>query len=84
VADLRRSLEELARLMVDHPDEVEVIEVPPEKARRDATLFELWTARDDLGQVIGRHGRTARALRTLLDARGALVDARYDLEICEE
>jgi predicted RNA-binding protein YlqC (UPF0109 family) len=77
---LRRSIEELVRLMVDHPDGVDVVEVP----QGDVTLFELWTERDDLGQVIGRQGRTARALRTLLDARAALVNARYDLEICEE
>lgn len=77
---LRPSIEALVRLMVDHPDGVDVVEVP----QGDVTLFELWTEPDDLGQVIGRQGRTARALRTLLDARAALVDARYELDICEE
>jgi uncharacterized protein len=77
---LRRDIEELVRLMVDHPDGVDVVEVPQD----DLTLYELWTEPDDLGQVIGRQGRTARALRTLLDARAALHDARYELDICEE
>lgn len=77
---LRREIEELVRLMVDHPEGVDVVEVPQD----DGTLFEVWTEPEDLGQVIGRQGRTARALRTLLDARAALVDTRYELEICEE
>ena len=80
VAQLRQSLGELVRLMVDHPDGVDVVEVP----QTEGTLFELWTEPDDLGQVIGRQGRTARALRTLLDARAALEDSRYELDICEE
>lgn len=84
MAPLRQGLEELVRLMVDHPDEVDVVEVPPGRVHEDATLFELWAAPRDLGQVIGRQGRTARALRTLLDARAALEDSRYELEICEE
>ncbi len=77
---LRHSIEQLLRLMVDNPDGVDVVEVP----QGDVTLFEVWTEPEDLGQVIGRQGRTARALRTLLDARAAIVNARYELEICEE
>ena len=80
MARLADSLAGLVRLMVDHPVEVDVIEVP----RQEGSLFEIWTAPGDLGQVIGRQGRTARALRPLLDARGALEDRRYDLDICDE
>jgi predicted RNA-binding protein YlqC (UPF0109 family) len=80
---LRADLERLVRLMVDEPDEVDVVEVPPADGE-EATLFELWAAPDDLGQVIGRQGRTVRALRTLLDARAALQDTASELEICEE
>lgn len=74
------ALEDLVRRMVDHPEEVEVYAVPD----GDTTVFELTVDPDDLGQVIGRQGRTARALRTLLDARGALDDDRYDLDILDD
>ena len=80
MAQLRQSLSELVRLMVDHPDGVDVVEVP----QAEGTLFELWTEPDDLGQVISHQGRTARALRTLLDTRAALENTRYELDICEE
>ncbi|MEM7051830.1 MAG: KH domain-containing protein [Acidobacteriota bacterium] len=78
--ELRESLAELVRLMVDYPDEVEVDQFMD----GDETVFELFVAQDDLGKVIGRKGRTARALRTLLDARGALEDRLYDLEIVDD
>lgn len=78
--ELEGQLTELVRLLVDQPDEVE-LEVLP--GRRD-TLIELSVAPDDLGKVIGRQGRTARALRTLLEARGSRDGVRYELEILEE
>ena len=65
--------------MVDHPDEVVVEEIPG----RESTLFELQVASEDLGKVIGRQGRTARSLRSLLSARGDQVGERYELEILE-
>ena len=80
MSSIRDPLEDLVRLMVDHPDEVEVEEVPG----REATLVELRVAEEDLGKVIGRQGRTARALRGLLAARGARDGERYELEILED
>lgn len=73
-------LEALVRGIVDHPDEVEVNEIPSAQA----TLLELRVADDDLGQVIGRQGRTIRALRTLLEARASQGGDRYELEILED
>jgi hypothetical protein len=80
VPELGGQLTELVRLLVDQPDDVD-LEVLP--GRRD-TLIELSVAPDDLGKVIGRQGRTARALRTLLEARGSRDGVRYELEILEE
>ena len=71
---------ELVRAMVDYPDEVEVWEVPDGGSVR----LELAVDPDDLGKVIGRQGRTARALRALLDVRGERDGARYELKILEE
>jgi hypothetical protein len=80
VAPVSEELEELVRTMVDHPDEVEVWEVPDGRTVR----LELAVDPDDLGKVIGRQGRTARAIRALLDVRGARDGARYELKILEE
>lgn len=79
-ADLGEELAELVRSMVDHPDEVEVWEAPEGRTVR----LELAVDPEDLGKVIGRQGRTARALRALLDVRGAREGARYELKILEE
>ncbi|HVT57787.1 MAG TPA: KH domain-containing protein [Thermoanaerobaculia bacterium] len=80
--DLAADVKELARLLVDHPEQVEVAEV---QGRRDrGTLLELRVAPDDLGKVIGRQGRTARALRTLLETHGDRTGQRYELEIIED
>jgi uncharacterized protein len=80
VPELADDLRELARLLVDHPDQVEVREIPG----RRATVLELKVAPDDLGKVIGRQGRTARAMRTLLETREARRGVRYELEILED
>lgn len=77
--EIRRELEELARRLVDHPDQLHIEEVH----RGDTVRFELTAADDDLGQVIGRQGRTARALRSLLETRGTPSGARYELEILD-
>lgn len=77
---LSEELEDLVRTMVDHPDDVEVWEVPDGRTVR----LELAVDPDDLGKVIGRQGRTARAIRSLLDVRGARDGARYELKILEE
>jgi len=80
VPAISEELEDLVRSMVDHPDQVEVWEVPEGRTVR----LELAVDPEDLGKVIGRQGRTARALRALLDVRGAREGARYELKILEE
>jgi hypothetical protein len=79
VSELRKQVESLVKAMVDLPDEVAVFEV-----REDAaTIFEVEVAEDDVGKVIGRRGATVRAMRTLLDARAALDDELYELEVID-
>lgn len=78
--ELPEHLTELVRLLVDQPDEVKLAVIPQVRQ----TLLELTVAPDDLGKVIGRQGRTARALRTLLEARGDRDGVRYELEIVED
>ena len=72
-------LEEIARALVDNPEDVVVAEVEGEQT----TVLELRVRNDDLGKVIGRQGRTARAIRTLLAAAGMKVHKRFVLEILE-
>lgn len=72
-------LEEIARALVDHPEDVRVTEVEGEQT----TVLELRVHNEDLGKVIGRQGRTARAIRTLLAAAGMKVQKRFVLEILE-
>ncbi|HMB51994.1 MAG TPA: KH domain-containing protein [Thermoanaerobaculia bacterium] len=79
MADLGDQLEDLIRLLVDEPDEVEIYEVEED----DALVYEVETAEDDVGKVIGRRGSTVRALRTLLDARAAFDDELYELEVVD-
>jgi len=72
-------LEEIAKALVDHPEDVAVTEVEGEQT----TVLELRVRNEDLGKVIGRQGRTARAIRTLLSAAGMKVRKRFVLEILE-
>ncbi len=76
---MKELLELIAKALVDHPEEVSVSEVFGEQT----TILELSVAQDDLGKVIGKQGRTARALRTLLSAAGTKVGKRLHLEIIE-
>ena len=69
----------IARSLVDRPDEVEVEEVD----EGDTSVVELTVAREDLGKVIGRQGRTAKALRTILAAASTKSRKRVVLEILE-
>ena len=83
--ELADDVRELARLLVDNPDAVEVAELSPAGGRRDrGVVLELQVAADDLGKVIGRQGRTARAMRTLLETRGDRRGERYELDILED
>lgn len=75
---VKEAVETIAKALVDHPDEVAVIELDGE-----ATVLELRVAAQDLGKVIGKQGRTARAMRTLLRAVGMKWRKRFVLEILE-
>lgn len=79
MSETQEALLRLIQLMVDQRDDVVLDEVPG----RESTLFELQVAPDDLGKVIGRQGRTARSLRSLLAARGDQDGERYEFEILE-
>jgi predicted RNA-binding protein YlqC (UPF0109 family) len=72
-------VEYLARRLVDEPDVVRVEEVD----REGATILQLYVAPDDVGKVIGRQGRIARALRTIVRASAARDEGRVMLEIME-
>jgi uncharacterized protein len=80
VPALRELVLYLARALVEHPDAVMVEEID----EPDATVFELKVAESDLGRVIGRQGRTAKALRTVLSAASAKMKRRAILEIIED
>jgi predicted RNA-binding protein YlqC (UPF0109 family) len=70
---------EIAKALVDIPDEVTVREITGEQV----TVLELRVAPSDLGKVIGKQGRTARSIRTLLGAAGMKLNRRFTLEILE-
>lgn len=72
-------VEYLARRLVDDPDAVRVEEVE----REGALVLQLHVAQDDVGKVIGRQGRIARALRTVVRASAARQDRRVMLEIVD-
>jgi len=72
-------IEYIAKSLVDNPDEVKVTEIEGELT----AVLELKVAKEDLGKVIGKQGRTARAMRTLLGAAAAKVKRRAVLEIIE-
>ncbi|RPI07611.1 MAG: KH domain-containing protein [Acidobacteriales bacterium] len=76
---MRELVEEIAKALVDIPDQVVVREVQGEQV----TVLELKVAPSDLGKVIGKQGRTARSIRTLLGAAGMKLNRRYMLEILE-
>lgn len=69
----------IAEALVDKPEQVEVTEVEGERT----SVIELKVAKEDLGKIIGKQGRTARAVRTILSAASAKVDKRAVLEIIE-
>ena len=76
---MKELLEEIARALVDSPEDVHVTEIEGEQT----TVLELRVRNEDLGKVIGRQGRTARAIRTLLSAAGMKIHKRFVLEILE-
>ena len=72
-------IEYIAKSLVDNPDEVKVTEIEGELT----AVLELKVAKEDLGKVIGKHGRTIRAIRTLLSAASTKENKRAVLEILE-
>ncbi len=72
-------VETVCKSLVDNPDEVSVTQIDGEQT----TILELRVAQTDLGKVIGKQGRTARAIRTILAASGMKQRRRYNLEIIE-
>ncbi len=78
-SSVKEVVEIIARTLVDVPDEVAVREIEGETT----TVIELRVASKDLGKVIGKQGRTARAMRTLLRAAGMKLRKRFVLEIIE-
>ena len=76
---MRELIEFLAKSLVDNPDEVRV----HSHERDQQTVLELEVAPADLGKVIGRQGRTARAIRTILNAAGQKSRRRYSLDILD-
>ena len=76
---MKQLVEEIAKALVDIPEQVQVREVEGEQT----TLLELRVAPTDLGKVIGKQGRTARSIRTLLGAAGMKLNRRFNLEILE-
>lgn len=77
--ELKALIETMAKALVDKPDAVSVQETDGEKT----TIIELRVAPDDLGKVIGKQGRTARSMRTILTAAGTKLGKRCMLEILE-
>ena len=77
---MKELVESIARALVDHPEDVQVTVVDEPLG----AVLELRVHTEDLGKVIGRQGRTAKAIRTLLAASGTKVNKRYTLEIHED
>ena len=76
---MKQLIEDIAKALVDIPEEVVVREVDGEQI----TVLELKVAASDLGKVIGKQGRTARSIRTILGAAGMKLNRRFTLEILE-
>jgi len=76
---VRELIEYIAKALVDCPDDVDVHEISGEQT----SVIELKVAKSDLGKVIGKQGRTARAMRTVLTAASTKLRKRSVLEILE-
>jgi len=76
---MKELIKYIAQSLVDNPEKVEVTEVVGEQT----SVIELRVAKEDLGKVIGKQGRTAKAIRTILSAASAKIHKRSVLEIIE-
>ena len=79
MVEVKDLLEFMAKALVDKPDTVAVTEVDED----DETVLELRVDPEDVGKIIGKQGRTVRALRTVIDAAGKKLDRRYEVEVIE-
>jgi len=77
---VKELVEMIAKALVDNPDKVQVSQLEGEQT----TILELKVAPEDLGKVIGKQGRTARAIRVILGAAGMKMKRRFNLEIIEK
>ena len=76
---MKELIEQIAKALVDDPEQVFIRSIEGEQT----TVFELRVAKSDLGKVIGKQGRTARSIRTILSAAGMKLKKRFTLEIME-
>lgn len=76
---MKELIEYIAKALVDRPEDVKVVEVEGERT----SVIELSVAKEDLGKIIGKQGRTARAIRTILTAASTKLKKRSVLEIIE-
>lgn len=76
---MEQLVEYIARALVDHPDDVDVTMVDGDKVR----MIELRVHKNDIGQVIGKQGRTIKSMRTLVSAAASKSDCRVALDIVE-
>jgi predicted RNA-binding protein YlqC (UPF0109 family) len=79
VSEMKDLIAYIAKALVDKPEEVAVTEIEGEQT----SVIELKVAKEDLGKVIGKQGRTARAMRTILSAASTKINKRSVLEIIE-
>lgn len=79
LSELSELMKYVAKMLVDLPDQVEVFEIEGE----NTTVIELKVAKEDLGKIIGKQGRTARAVRTILNGASTKLRKRTVLEIVE-
>jgi len=76
---VKQLIEYIAQALVDHPDQVEVKEIAGEKT----LIYELRVGQGDIGKVIGKEGRTAKAIRAIITAAAMKIGKRAQLEILE-
>ena len=82
-SELQKLVEQMAIALVDIPEEV-IVEEFEDEDEQGTMVLELTVARTDLGKVIGKQGRTAKSMRTILAAAAAKLNQRYVLDIIEE
>ena len=79
MSKLKELVEHIAKVLVDKPEAVQINEIEGEQT----SVIELKVAKEDLGKIIGKEGRTAKAIRTILGAAGSKLKKRVVLEIIE-